>query len=393
MTTAAPRRRLVRLLQEWRTPLLAWGATRLGILAVAVALAATYGVPDRGVDRTVPDLLSALGGWDTSWYLDIARRGYDDYTGLVGVFFTNLAFFPLLPVVMKVGIALGLNPFLFALVVGNLAFLGALVGLHGLAADRHGRRVADTAVWGMALFPPSVYASMAYTEGLVLGLAVAAAVLAVRGWWVPAGLVAGAATLARPPGILVCVLVAAIALTGDGPRADRVRGAALAVLPSLLAMVGFLAWMQSTRGSWDLPFTAQGAWQRAPLVIGLITYLPVEVGDAVASIATLDASAQWTAAIRDVGFTALYLVLLARLWRMEGGLRSPWVIFSAGALALPLSSGSFTSMARFGLLAFPLAWAGAGWIEEGGVRRRRWCAAAAVVLTVLGVAQLLIRSP
>jgi hypothetical protein len=210
---------------------------------------------------------------------------------------------------------------------------------------------------------------------------------------VPAGLVAGAATLARPPGILVCVLVAAIALTGDGPRADRVRGAALAVLPSLLAMVGFLAWMQSTRGSWDLPFTAQGAWQRAPLVIGLITYLPVEVGDAVASIATLDASAQWTAAIRDVGFTAVYLVLLARLWRMEGGLRSPWVIFSAGALALPLSSGSFTSMARFGLLAFPLAWAGASWIEEGGTRRRRWCAAAAIVLTVLTVAQLLIRSP
>lgn len=381
------------VLSRWRVPLAAWASSRLAIFVLAMAFAAAYGVPDRGIDRDVPHLLSTLGAWDTNWYLDVARHGYDDYTGLVGVFFTNLAFFPLLPVVMKIGLVMGLNPFLFALVVGNLAFLGALGGLHVLTAERYGQPMAVTAVWAVALFPPAVYASMAYTEGLVMGLAVGAALLARRGAWLPASVVASVATVGRPPGILVAVLVAVMAYHGDGARAARLRRAALCMLPSLILMVGFLAWMQSTRGSWSLPFTAQGAWQRAPLIIGLVTYLPNEIGQAIVATATLDFSSAWTAMARDIGFTALYLILLRRLWRMEGGLSSPWVVYSAGALALPLSSGSFTSMARFGLLAFPLAWAGADWVLSGGPMRRALTASAGILLTVLLVAQLLIRSP
>ncbi|HWH15476.1 MAG TPA: hypothetical protein VNT51_12080, partial [Miltoncostaeaceae bacterium] len=356
-------------------------------------------------DPAVPDALSLLGGWDTSWYLDIARHGYDDYLGLVGVFFSNLAFFPLLPALMKGALVLGLNPFLAALVVTNLAFLAALAGFHLLSAERYGEAFAHRATWALALVPPAAYASLAYTDGIVLALAVAVALAARRGWWLLAGVAAALATLARPPGVLVALLAVAIALVGDPPpggagavpppeaRRVRLRWAAWALAPSVVAMLAFLGWMQVSRGSWGLPFAAQGAWDRAPLIIGLVTHLPAELAEAVAAVVTLDVSAEWTATVRDVGFTALYGLLLARLWRMEGGWRSPWVLYSAGALALPLSSGSFTSMARFGLIAFPLAWAGASWLAEGGPRRRRATAAAAVVVTGLLVAQLLIRSP
>lgn len=376
-----------------RTPLVAWLVTRAGIVGLAVVVSLTIGVRDRGVDATVPEALSILGGWDTSWYLDIARRGYDDYTGLVGVFFTNLAFFPLLPVVMKVGIALGLNPFLFGMVVGNLAFLGALFGIHRITEDRYGLAMATAVTWWLALFPPAVYASMAYTEGLVLGLAAAAALLATRGRFAAAGLVAAAAALARPPGILVAVLVAAIALTSDGERAVRVRRALAGAAPAVVALGAFLAWVQVTRGSWRLPFEAQSAWERGPLVIGLVTDLPGEVVRVVSVIATYDIDWAWTATVRDVGFTVLYILLLVRLWRMEGGLRSPWVVYSAATLMVPLSSGSFISMARFGLMAFPLAWAGASWVTEGGSSRRHAAIAAGVVLTALAVLQLAYRSP
>lgn len=309
-----------------RTPLVAWSVTRAGVIGLAVLLSLVLEVPERGVDGTVPEWLWALGGWDTSWYLDIARRGYDDYTGLVGVFFTNLAFFPLLPVVMKVGIALGLNPFLFGMVVGNLAFLGALFGIHRITEDRHGPGVARRTTWCIALFPPAVYASMAYTEGLVLGLAAAAALLATRGRFAAAGLVAAAAALARPPGILVVLLVAALAVTSTPDHAARVRRVVLGAGPGVLALVMFLAWIQATRGSWGIPFAAQGAWERGPLVIGLVTNLPGEVATLASGIADLQVTGSLTARIRDVGFTALYLALLVRLWRMEGGLRSPWVL-------------------------------------------------------------------
>jgi len=375
------------------TPLRAWVVSRVPVVALAVALSLLAGSGARAVDPAVPGALRLLGDWDTSWYLDIARNGYDDYLGLVGVFFSNLAFFPMLPALMRGALEVGLNPFLVALAVSNLAFLGALAGMHRLTAERYGPALAGRATWTLALAPPAAYASLAYTDGIVLALALAVALAARRGWWWAAGAAGAVATLARPPGVLVALLAVAIAVLDDAPRPARLRRAALALAPSVLAMTVFLGWMQLSRGSWGLPFAAQGAWDRAPLVIGLVTHLPGEVVDAVVAVATWDPSAEWTSTLRDVGFTALYGLLLARLWRMEGGWRSPWVLYSAGALALPLSSGSLTSMARFGLIAFPLAWAAATWIEEGGTRRRRGAVAGAAAVTVLLVAQLLIRSP
>ena len=103
-------------------------------------------------------------------------------------------------------------------------------------------------------------------------------------------------------------------------------------------------------------------------------------------------TAAWTATARDLVFLALYVWLLVRLWRSEGGLRSPWVAYSAAVLVVPLSSGTITSMARFGLMAFPLVWPLADWIGEDRGRALRWGGAAAVVIGLL-VAQLAIRSP
>ncbi len=59
---------------------------------------------------------------------------------------------------------------------------------------------------------------------------------------------------------------------------------------------------------------------------------------------------------------------------------------------MPLSSGTITSMARFGLMAFPLAWPLGDWLAAER-RRIPWAAAAAVVLTLLLLAQLTMRAP
>ena len=101
----------------------------------------------------------------------------------------------------------------------------------------------------------------------------------------------------------------------------------------------------------------------------------------------------WSAVARDVVFGVIYVFLLARLWRREGGLRSPWVLYAFLVLVVPLSSGSVTSFARLGLLAFPLVWPMAEWLGEGGPARRRWTIAAAIVVTALMVAQLASQAP
>ena len=119
---------------------MAWATSRALVIVLGIAASLAFGVPERGVDPAVPHALSLLGGWDTTWYLDVARHGYAHDTGQVGEVFTNLAFFPLLPGVMAAALAIGLNPFIAALVVSNLAFLGALQGFHVLSAERVRRR-------------------------------------------------------------------------------------------------------------------------------------------------------------------------------------------------------------------------------------------------------------
>jgi hypothetical protein len=371
-------------------PLRAWAGSRALVLAVGVASSLAFGPPTRGVDPAVPDALAQLGGWDTTWYLDIARHGYAHDAGQVGEVFTNLAFFPLLPGIMAAFLQVGANPFVGALVVSNLAFLGALAGLHALTGRLRGPAAATRATWTLALLPPAVYCSLAYTEAIAVACAVTAALLAVRGRFVAAGLLAAVAALARPTGGIVALLVAMLALQAPGP--GRWRRAAAAAAPSVLAVAGFLLWMALARGSALLPFEAQRAWDRGQLGIGLVTAAPAELRAGWELVRQGTFTAAWHATARDVAFLALYGWLLVRLWRAEGGLRSPWVAYSAAVLAVPLSSGTVTSAARFGLMAFPLVWPLADWIE-GDRRRRPWAIGAAVALIVLLVLQLEMRSP
>lgn len=381
---------LRRAVARWPAPLVAWAASRALILVAAVAASAAFGVPTRGVNAAVPDLLRQIGGWDTTWYLDVARNGYAEDLGQVGEVFTNLAFFPLMPGIMAAFIALGINPFIGSLVVSNVAFLGALWALHALTADRWGDQAATRATWILALAPPALYCSMAYTEGLAVACAVAAALCAVRGRWVLAGLIAAVASLTRPTGVLVALLVGLLALYGPAP--GRIPRALVAVLPSVVAVGAFLAWMAIARGDPLLPLEAQRAWDRGQLGIGLFTAAPTEIAAGWDLVREGDLTAAWHATARDLGFLIAYLWLLTRLWRSEGGLRSPWVAYSLAVIAIPLSSGTITSMARFGLMAFPLVWPLGDWLAEDR-RRVRPAAAAAVVLTLLMVAQLTMRAP
>ena len=374
----------------WRVPLAAWGASRALVLLLALVLSLALGLPERGVDPAVPHALGLLGGWDTTWYLDVARFGYEHDLGQVGHVFTNLAFFPLLPGIMAVFLAIGINPFVGALVVSNLAFLGALGALHALTASRFGEDAAVRATWTLAFLPPALYASLAYSEGIALACAVAAALAAVRGRHGLAGLAAAGATLTRPTGIIVVLLVAMLAWRG--PAAGRLARLGMAVLPSVVALGAFLGWMAAARGSAMLPLDAQQAWDRGQLGIGVVTAAPDELSAAWDLVSSGTFTAAWTATARDLVFLALYVWLLVRLWRSEGGLRSPWVAYSAAVLVVPLSSGTITSMARFGLMAFPLVWPLADWIGEDRRRALYWGGAAAVVIGLL-VAQLAIRSP
>jgi hypothetical protein len=391
-------------------PLVAWLASRLFVIGMGVISSLTFGRAEIGLDQSVPSALGLFGSWDTTWYLDIARRGYAFDVGQVGEVFTNVAFFPLVPLVMWAALTIGLNPFWVTLVLGNGMFLVALVAVFNLTRGRFGHVMAVRATWVVALAPPAVAASMAYTEGFALGLAALAGYLAWKGHFGWAGMVAAIDVLTRPTGALAVVPVVMLAwyAGSDGRRIRLVKAA----LPAVVVMLAFLGYMQFRQGAWSLPLQAQAAWGRGQLGVGLLSLLPADLGRALGGLFGGDligsrdllgketlaeltglSVGDWSAVLRDVLFGVVYVFLLARLWRREGGLRSPWVLYAFLVLVVPLSSGSVTSLARLGLLAYPLAWPMAEWLGEGGPGRRRWTAVAALVLIALMVAQLANQSP
>ena len=172
--------RLTGLLREpWlRVPLLAFALTRAGILAVA------YLAEPLIADNTLPPpyhirpdnvLVDVFGSrWDTGFYLGIAGEGYRvDGPGLPSV-----AFFPLLPLLIRALAPLTRDPIAAGLLVTNLALLWASILLYRLVEGEHGGAVAERSVWYLLIFPASFFGSAIYSESLFLLGAIGALFLA-----------------------------------------------------------------------------------------------------------------------------------------------------------------------------------------------------------------------
>ncbi len=244
-------------------PLMAWFVTRAFITVLAVVMGTVLGRPEVALDSSVPEAFALLGSWDTTWYLDVAHRGYAFDVGQVGQVFTNVAFFPLLPMIMWVAISVGLNPFWVALVVGNGMFLVALISLHAITKARFGPLMATRATWVLALAPSTIAASMAYTEGIALGLAIGAAWLAWRQRFVWAGVVAAFGVLIRPTGVLIVlpVLMLAWAAGSNG----RGKHLIMSAIPTAVIGLSYLSVMQVRQGGVGPPPQGAGGMGAGPV--------------------------------------------------------------------------------------------------------------------------------
>ncbi len=202
-----------------RTVLVLAFATRVAILLLGGVAVETLGYPpDRPNWRASADDFKNLPAkWDSGWYLQIARDGYDWDPDNHNQ--QNLVFFPGYPLVTRVMAHLiwhdDLSParYLWAgVLVSILAFAGALVYLYALARGALSGDDAFFAIAMLATYPFAVFYSATYTESLFLLAAVATFYHFTRGqlWRAAAfGLLTG---LVRPNGWLVGATLGLIAL-------------------------------------------------------------------------------------------------------------------------------------------------------------------------------------
>jgi len=308
--------------------------------------------------------IDALGAWDGRWYRIVARDGYLLVPGRQ----SDPAFFPLFPIVLRAGHALGLGYTAAGIAIANVAFLVALFAFAALTRDLFGESLAHRATVYLAIFPFGYVFSMAYPESLVLAAMMLSVLAARRERWRLAALFAGAAALARPEAVFLSLPLLALARRRPSAQAF---GAAAAPLAAAAAFPLYLDRVLHDPLAWS---RAERAWGRHFSVLGVF--------HAVWHLAGAFAADAWV--VRDVAATLLYLVLLGAAAR--AGAPRAWPAAGLAVVALPLFSGSFTSIGRFGLLAPPVFW-GLAWL---GRRREVDLTVRALSLVLLAAATVTI---
>jgi hypothetical protein len=315
-----------------------WLGGRALVFATALAVHAFESRPGR--------TLGVLESWDAHWYRLVASDGYVLVPGRQ----SDPAFFPLFPLLLRGAHALGLGYATAGIALSNLAFLVALVAVHALSRDLFGDTLARRATIYLAVFPLGYVFSMVYPESLVLAAIATSALAAERGRWAIAGGCAAAAALARPEGLFVGLPLLMLAWRQRRLLTPAGRGLALgAVLAPAAALASFplyldrvlhdpLAWSQ-----------AQRAWGRRFSPLGFV--------HAFANLGHALGGNEWLT--RDVVAALAYLFLLAAAARM--GVGWPWLVSGLAVVVLPVFSGDFDSIGRFGLLAPAILW-GLAWL-------------------------------
>lgn len=206
--------------------------------------------------------------WDAGWFLRVAMDGYPEgytYSATGQLEGNELAFFPVYPMLIRAGAALGIDPSAAALTVAWLASVCAAIALHLLGSSLYSKRAGWALVAICCSAPASVVLSMAYSESLFIALVAGMFVAAHRRVWWAAGLLGLLTALSRPTGAAAALGLGVAALLAlkhdDQPKWKPLAAAAAAIagVPLYLGWVAYrvgdlTAWFKIQTAGWGTSF-------------------------------------------------------------------------------------------------------------------------------------------
>ena len=323
--------------------------------------------------------------WDGAWYSQIATDGYGAREP------ASTAFFPLYPMLVKLGAVLGGGPAFWGVVVSLVSTLFALFFVYRIGEHLFDARAARAATLCLAFFPTAFFLNAVYTEALFLALTAGTIWAAlVRRDFLVAGLLGALAAATRNVGVLL--LIPLLFGWARQRREAGLRGVlGMALVPMGLAAYAAYLWI---RFGDPLLFARQQGeyWNReasGPLATLGDAWRAAGLGiEYVLDPATLFLSTDATPALEasnalNLGFLVFFIVVaLAGLFVLPPGLS----VYAAVLVLLPVFAPSprfpLMSLPRFVLGAFPV------FLVLGYfLSRSRWTLAAWLVLSGgLGVA-------
>lgn len=289
-------------------------------------------------ERIRPELTRMVMAGDAWHYERIARGGYPEREPR-----ETWAFFPLYPLLVSLfpDFALG------GVLVSNLAFLAALLLIAKLEPGPH----AERAVFFLAFFPTTYFFSMPMTESLFLCLTAAAFLMAKQERWWAAALLGALAAATRVVGVLLLPALLLLPLQ-EGKRISA-RQLWLLLIPAGTA--AFMLHLRQVTGD-PLAFVhAQALWGRGTWD---------QLGFAI--------SRPWNFVALNVAAAIFLLVAGIALARQKQWAYAAYVLL---AVAVPLSTGSTQSLARYAMVVFPAFL----WLAQKP-ERERWVTVTFVIL-------------
>src|SRR3972149_3613309 len=285
--------------------------------------------------------------FDGEHYLSLALQGYLPLTYF---------YFPFYPMVVKfVSLFVGSgfkDIAVSGLLVSNISFLLALVGLWKLVGLDYKKEIAKATILFIVLFPTSFYFGSFYTESLFLALAVWSFYFARKGNWILAGTLGAVLTATRITGLALLPAIAyeVIRAKRENPKLNLF----LPIISILLIPAGlgiYMLYLNKSTGN-PLEFFSSIAifGQQRSTNLVLLPQVFYRYFFKVIPNLTLSYFPVVFTTLLEITTALIFLLLL--IWSFFKLRLSYSLYFLAGYLIPPLS-GSFSSFPRYVAILFP----------------------------------------
>ncbi len=257
--------RIVNFLKDYKHIFVIFALTRIIYTIIGI-----YSVPREDAFRIHPieekryttiKYLNFWAKWDTAYYLEIAKQGYDKTTHPNGK--ANYAFFPLYPITINLfkGLFFG-KEFIAAFFVSNLCYLIACVYLYKLASLDTDKFVAQRITKYTFLIPAAFLFSAPLSESLFLMLIVLSFYYARKDQWLNSSILGLLGSLTRPIGVVLFLPLVTELLDSKLEIVKKIKSFLyLCIVPMGIFIFGF--YVRSLTGDFFAFMKVQYAWDRA----------------------------------------------------------------------------------------------------------------------------------
>lgn len=277
--------------------------------------------------------------WDSNWYQDLVKKGYERKTDDT---LSNLVFFPLYPLLMKItALFTGGNIILAGWIVSSIFLIGSCALLFKFVEKFHKDSNPLYAVFLLLIFPTAFFLNAVYTESLFLFLSLLVFYFTFEKKYFWAGAIGLLAALTRVTGILLFLPILMQFIIQEGYNFRSLKKSwPLFFIPLGTAL--FFAYHWIYFGDPLLFFKIESAWGRS-FSLNADHFVLFSR----ASIANFSL---------DIFYLLFGIFITGWLLKLK---KYPYAVYMASTIGVAVATGTLMSIGRYVLVLFPIYIVGA----------------------------------